>query len=380
MNRNSFQLTFAGVLLFSGILTAQNRSVSYTNTFSDFTRNAAYTASSENLNILLDTKLMTANLDGQYESMVFGAHTMLGENNAAGLKIMADNQGALRNVNVELNYAKKFKLAEDQMLTLGTNAGFLQTALNQSALTPYVDQSDPTMNNGYFNQFRFTGGAGALYQFKKTLEVGFSMPMLATGSETVNTSMIANVSYAYKKNPDSKWKFTPKVVYYNLTDRNMLDAGVKVGWNDFVSVYAAYRTNGSLLTALTVSTKSVAVGYAFDYNTGPVNNLYMGTNELFISVSLGALGRKQMEVNDRNMPLVENKLQDVKNNLTNISNSADKMSAEEIRKKLKSSNSDLQKIMKDYKTDNVESLKTQIQDLNVLIDEIEKKLKAKTGN
>ncbi len=380
MKRTAITLVIALNVICAGYISAQDRSVSYTNVFSDFTRNAAYTASSENLNILLDSKLMTANLDGQYESLVFGVHTMLGDNNAAGLKIMADNQGALRNVNMELNYAKKFRLAENHFLTFGTNVGFLQTTINQSALTNYVDLSDPTLSNGYFNQLRLTAGAGALYNYKKTLEVGFSMPMLVTGNEKTNASMIANASYAYKKSAESKWKFIPQVVYYNLTQRSMLDAGLKTSWNDFVSLSAAYRTNNSLLTSLTVQTKSVCIGYAFNYNTGPVSNLYMGTNELLLMVSLGNRGRKQMEVNDRNLPAVEDKLQEVKKSLTDISNSADKMSAEEIKKKLKSSNADLQKIMKDYKTDNVESLKTQIQELNVLIDEIEKKLKTKTGN
>ncbi|HXC03530.1 MAG TPA: PorP/SprF family type IX secretion system membrane protein [Bacteroidia bacterium] len=378
MKRNSILRISTAVLLFSGVLSAQNRSVSYTNTFNDFTRNAAYTASSENLNVLLDSKLMTNNLDGQFESLVFGLHSMLGESNSAGLKVMADNQGVLRNVNVELNYAKKIKLTTDQFLTLGTNAGFLQTSINTSALTTYVDQTDPTLYNGYFNQLRFTGGAGALYQYKKTLELGFSMPMLATGSEKVNTSMIFNASYAYKKNPESKWKITPQVVYYNLTDRSMLDAGLKGSWNDFISVYAAYRTNGSLLTALTIQTKSVTVGYAFNYNTGPVSNLYMGTNEIFLAVSLGGLNHRQADITDKNLPAIENRLQGVKENLTSIANSADSAPADEVKKKLKSANAELQKILKEYKTANVESLKVQIQELNSIIDTIEQKLKSKT--
>ncbi|HEV7230208.1 MAG TPA: PorP/SprF family type IX secretion system membrane protein [Bacteroidia bacterium] len=380
MKRTAITIAFAANVLCAGVISAQNRSLSYTNTFSDFTRNAAYTASTENLSILLDSKLMTANLDGQFESLVFGAHTMLGESNAAGLKVMADNQGAIRNVNAELNYAKRFKLTADHFLTLGTNAGFLQTSINANALTSYVDQTDPTLYNGYFNQLRFTAGAGALYQYKKLVEVGLSMPMLATGSEKVNTSIIANASYTYKKSPESKWKIAPQVVYYNLTQRSMLDAGLKGSWNDFISLYAAYRTNGSMLTALTLQTKSVSIGYAFNYNTGPVNKLYTGTNEIFLSLTLGNIGRKQAEVNDANLSIVDMKLQDVKANLTKIVNSADKMSAEEMKKKLKSSNADLQKIMKDYKTDNVENLRVQILELNQLIDEIEKKLKAKAGN
>ena len=380
MKKTAISIAFVLNVLAAGVMSAQNRSLSYTNVFGDFTRNAAYAASSDNLTILLDSKLMSSNIDGQFESLVFGAHSMLGGNNAAGLKVMADNQGALRNVNLELNYAKRFKLNQDQSLTLGMNAGFLQTSINSSALTTYVDQTDPTLYNGYFNQLRFTGGAGALYQYKKIVEAGFSMPMLATGNEKLNTSFILNASYAYKKTTDSKWKFTPQVVYYNLTQRSMIDAGLKGTWNDFVSLSAAYRSNGSVLSALAIQAKTVCIGYAYNYNTGPVNNLYTGTNEIFLSLTLGNPARRQAEVNDHNLQAVDMKLQDVKASLTEISNSSDKLSAGEMKKKLKSSNADLQKIMKDYKTDNVESLRTQIQELNRLIDEIEKKLKAKAGN
>jgi type IX secretion system PorP/SprF family membrane protein len=370
-----FVLGLAG----TGILAAQDRESSYTNTMNDFTRNAAYTGSSDHLTAFIGTKWMSANLDGLYQSLLFGAHTRLTESDAMGLKVLADNQGALRNLNIELNYAKRLKLAEGQFLSLGTNVGFLQTTINQAALSSFVDVSDPTISNGYFNQLRFTGGFGALYKYRKTIELGFSMPMMATGNEKINTNMIANASYGWKPGEESKWKIIPALVYYNFSNKSMLDAAVKGSWNDFISISAGYRTNGSLISSLIVSTNAFSVGYGFNYCTGKVNQLYMSTNEIMLSVSLAALGRKQQEVTDKNMALVEERLQDVKSKLNNINVSADKMTSIEISKKMKSANSELQKVMKEYKTDNVESLRTEIQELNAIMDQIEQKVKNKSS-
>jgi type IX secretion system PorP/SprF family membrane protein len=370
-------LAFALSIGISVTLKAQDRSGSYTNTLNDFTRNAAYTGSADHFTAALETKWMTANLDGFYQSLLFGAHTRITETDAIGIKVLADNQGALRNVNIELNYAKRLKLAEGQFLSLGANAGFLQTSINQSAFTSFVDVSDPTINNGYFNQLRFTGGFGALYKYKKTIEVGFSMPMLATGNEKINTNMILNASYAWKASEESKWKVVPMLVYYNFSQKSMLDAGVKGSWNDFISVSAGYRSNGSLITSLMVNTKGFSVGYGFNYSTGNVNQLYMSTNEIMLAVSLVSVGKKHAEVNEKNLSVIENRLSGVKEQLQELAGSADKLSSEEIKKKMKSANSDLQNIMKEYKTDNVESLKAEIQELNTLMDEIEKKVKSK---
>jgi type IX secretion system PorP/SprF family membrane protein len=358
-------------------LFAQDRSGTYTNTLNDFTRNAAYTGNDDHLTAVLETKWMTANLDGLYQSLLFGTHTMLTESDAIGVKVLADNQGALRNMNVELNYAKRLKLAEGHFLSLGANAGFIQTSINQNALTSFVDVSDPTINNGYYNQLRFTGGFGALYKYKKTIELGFSMPMLATGNEKINSNMIFNASYGWKPSKESKWEIAPTLVYYNFSMKSLLDAGVKGSWNDFISLSAGYRTNGTLITALMVKAKGFSVGYGFNYCTGNVNQLYMGTNEIMLSVSLASVGRKHSEVNEKNLSLVESRLNGVKEQLQDLDRLADKLSQEEIRNRMKSANSDLQKIMKEYKTDNVESLKNEIQELNTLMDEIEKKVKQK---
>jgi type IX secretion system PorP/SprF family membrane protein len=374
--------TTKSVLLFVALmaataLSAQDRSGSYTNTLNEFTRNAAYTGNEDHFTAAIETKWMTANLDGLYQSLLFGVHTRLTETDAVGIKVLADNQGALRNMNIELNYAKRFKLAEGQFLNLGANAGFIQTSVNQSALTSFVDISDPTINNGYFNQLRFTGGFGALYKYKKTIEVGFSMPMLATGNEKISSNMILNACYNWKPKPDGKFKIAPTVAYYNFSMKSLLDAGVKGTWNDFISVSAGYRTNGTLLTALMLNTKGFSVGYGFNYCTGKLNQLYMGTNEIMLSVSLASVGHRHAEVNEKNLSVLEGRLHGVKEELQSLDGSADKLSAEEIRKKMKSANSDLQKIMKDYNTENVESLKAEIQDLNALMDGIEKKVKQK---
>jgi len=346
--------------LFAVALFAQDRSTFYTNTFVNFTRNAAYTGTEENTNIFFDSRIMGGNIDGRFQNIQFGAHSMIADNNALGLKLLADNVGPLRNVNAELNFAKNFKLAENHFLALGTNAGFIQTAINTSALSTYVDMSDPTISNGYFNQYRFTAGFGAHYQFKKIIDAGLSFPMLVTGNSPVNPTTIVNVSYAYSKSDETgtagKWKFIPGLVYYNITQKSMLDASLKCSWNDFISLSAGYRTNGSLLTALMVNTKSFTLGYAFNYSTGNVNNLYMGTNEILLSFGISSLNKRQKPVNDSNLPTVENKLQEIKNNLSELAKAAGTMSAEDLKKGISKNNAELRKLLKEYKTDNVEKL------------------------
>lgn len=363
------------------ILSAQDRSAFYTNNLINFTRNAAYTGTEENTNIFFDSKLMGGKVDGRFQNIQFGMHSMIADNNALGLKLLADNVGPLRNINAELNFAKNFKLSEEHFLALGTNVGFMQTAINTSALSSFVDMSDPTISNGYFNQYRFTAGFGAHYMYKKIIDAGFSMPMLVTGNAAVNPTSIVNVSYTYQKGganaEGEKWKFIPGLVYYNITEKSMLDVSVKCSWNDFISVGAGYRTNGSLLTSLMLNTKSFTIGYAFNYSTGQVNNLYMGTNEILLSFGISSLNKRQKPVTDANLPTVENKLQDIKTNLSELEKAAGVMSAAELKKGISKNNTELRKLLKEYKTENVEKLQSEIGEIKNFLDELEKRVKVK---
>ena len=73
-------ISFSSLLFISwGFVKAQDRAVFYTNSFVNFSRNAAYTGSDDNSNLFLSSKIMGGNLPGRYECLQFGAHSMLAD-------------------------------------------------------------------------------------------------------------------------------------------------------------------------------------------------------------------------------------------------------------------------------------------------------------
>ena len=372
-------LIIVGYLIVIGHhVVAQDRSVFYTGDFFNFTRNAAYTGSEELTNVFFDARTVAGNLPGSNQNFQFGAHSMFSDNNALGIKLLSDNQGPLGNMNAELSFAKRFQLTQVQFLTFGISAGFLQTTLNTSSLNNYVDFSDPTIGNGYFNQARFTAGFGARYQYNKVFDAGVSLPMIVTGNSSLNQSVIANASYVFKVGKDdSKVKLTPGAVYYYITSKSMADIMVKCSWNNLVSLTVGYRTNNSILSSVMLSLHSFSVGYAFNYSTGTFNNLYLGTNELLLSFNIASLHHVQQIVNNANQNLIEEHLQSIKNNLTEVNKNENKMSHTEIKTIIDKNSAELRKILRDYKVQDQDSLRNEVLDIKTILDELEKKLKSK---
>ena len=214
MRRALYSGIFVGSLFCSAAF-AQDRTAGYTGSFFNFTKNAAYAGADENTNLFLDARTVAGsnNLSGSNQNFQFGAQSMFSDNNSLGLKVMSDNQGALRTTNLEAVFAKRFQIATGQYLAFGTNAGFVQSSINTSALTNFVDLSDPTINNGYFNQPRFTAGFGARYQLRNLFDLGVSAPMLVTGNTPINNTLIANASYNIrlgKETAKNKFIFSEK--------------------------------------------------------------------------------------------------------------------------------------------------------------------------
>ena len=363
-------------LIISSLGFAQDRTSGYTGSFFNFTRNASYAGAEELTNLFLDARTVAGNLPGGNQNFQFGMNTMAGEGNGLGLKFVSDNQGPLRSTNFELTFAKRFQIAKDQYIAFGTNAGFIQTSLNTSALTNFVDLSDPTINNGYYNQPRFTAGFGARYQFKNDLDLGVSAPMLVTGNTPINNTIIANANYTFRFGKENaKNKLTPWVVYYYISSQSMLDGGLKFTMHDLVAISAGYRTNGSVLASAMVNARSFSIGYAFNYSTGSVNNLYLGTNELLLSLNFASFKHGAKPIDATTQADVESRLQAIKGDLSSISNKVGQGNTKDVQSSIDHNNSKLRKLLKEFKVDGNDNLRNEVVEIKKIIEKLENQLK-----
>lgn len=351
---------------------AQDRSNYYTNILNPFLQNAAYTGANDNTSIILNAKSMMGNISGINKNIMFGIHSAMPDNTGIGLKVIADYKGAMQNVNAEFSCSKKIQLAQDHFLSFGASAGVTQTTLRSQMLTEYVDLSDPTISQGSFSKLHFTAGAGLLYKWNKGLDVALSTPTLITSGERINTLMIGQAAYTFKISADEAWKLKPNATVYKFNvSKSMIDGGVGLYWKDNIWTNIAYRTNSSMLFALGYQVKSFAISYAYNMNLAKTNTLSAGTNEVALTFGFNKINKRPQVtiIDETNKGVIEEKLANIKTRLEGL------MQVEKtnpgmvnVKKELKSITNDFLRLLRDYKADNVPSVKNKVGEIQGMID------------
>lgn len=351
---------------------AQDRTNYYTNVLNPFLQNAAYTGANDNTTIILNAKSMLGNVSGLNKNVMFGIHTAMPDNTGIGLKVIADYKGAMQNVNAEFSCSKKIQLAEEHFLSFGASAGVTQTTLRSQMLTEYVDLSDPTIGQGGFSKLHFTAGAGLLYKWTKGLDVALSAPTLVTSGERINTLMIGQAAYTIKLSADEAWKLKPNATVYKFnTSKTLIDGGVGLSWKDNIWTNIAYRSNSSMIFALGYQVKSFAVSYAYNMNFAKTNTLSGGTNEIALTFGFNKINKRPRVtvIDNTNKNIVEEKLAVIKTRLEGLIQ-VEKTNPGMVnaKKEIKDINNDFHRLLRDYKVDNVESIKNKVAEIQGMID------------
>lgn len=228
-------------------------------------------------NVFINRHDQWADLNGSPASNTFGVYGKIRDNMGLGAIVMQDKSSYLSYLTANILYSYQLKIADQQTLAFGVNAGVANNSLNTSKMM-IKDVRDPLLEN--YNNTRLDAGAGALYHFDK-IKISVSIPHFFDNSGAFTKQLNIQGSYDIKTS-DEVWRFIPVVMARNYAVAGMTyDAHVLAFWKELLMGQVGYRSDNSLITGLGVNWKNFNLGYAYQYNVGSnYNALSNGSHEV----------------------------------------------------------------------------------------------------
>ncbi len=213
---------------------------------------------------------------------------------AVGLSLSSEQIGVEKNTNIAAYYAYRIQFKKS-VLSFGLDAAAKLYTANYSMLNPY-NQNDPNLAHNIKNSFLPNFGAG-VYWSANQFYAGFSVPNLledyydkTSNSKNINSREIRgyylNGGYVFAVNETIKLQPQVMIRYagdgaYSLPVN--CDLNVSAIAYDRLLLGFTYRTDKSFEAIVHVqATKSINVGYAFDYMMSGLNGYNGGTHEVVL--------------------------------------------------------------------------------------------------
>ncbi|MFK7814664.1 MAG: type IX secretion system membrane protein PorP/SprF [Maribacter sp.] len=242
---------------------------------------------------------------GAPKSATAFVHAPLNDKIEIGLSFINDEigDGALNENNIGANFAYKLQLSKKTYLSFGAKAGvtLFNTQFNDFILNSGNSSSDPAFAENINDSF-LNIGAG-LYLYGDRFYVGLSAPnflgnkhltqqngISALGSENIHGFLTGGYIFEISEKLDFKPSFMVKSVQgaplsmdvnANVRYLENLEAGLSYRFDDSFSVLVNYGI-----------TKSLRIGYAYDYTTSNLGNFNSGTHEVILLLDMNFSGSK----------------------------------------------------------------------------------------
>ena len=244
--------------------------------------NPAYAGSKETLSIGVLGRKQWTNLRGAPTTFTGSIHAPLGDKVGAGLSIIADKIGPVKEQNIYADFSYTLKTSEVGNLAFGIKAGV--TLFNADLDLATVDPSDPVFGNiDATTNFNF--GTGVFYYTEK-FYVGLSMPnMLKASNLETQNGEITEVSDAthyfltsgYVFDLNNNLKFKPSILLKATGGAPVsLDVSANFLFNERLELGASYRLDDAISGLINFEvSRGLRLGFAYDYtitNLGDFNN------------------------------------------------------------------------------------------------------------
>jgi type IX secretion system PorP/SprF family membrane protein len=192
--------------------------------------------------------------------------------------VMTDKLGFENNTNVGLGYSYHLDLG-GSTLGIGASVSLLNRAVDFSKLTA-GDSNDPLLNQlGEESGMLFDLSMGLFWQIPESFYVGVSAinllnttgralgPDESAASFTTDRTFYFVAGYPIMFETMPTFKFIPSVNVMSNISSTQLNAGMKVVYNDLLSLGVNYRPQESVGLTVGLAIKDFVLGYAYDINT-----------------------------------------------------------------------------------------------------------------
>lgn len=275
------------ILINAGVSYGQEMAYGYYNyILNPYNLNSAYVENDESITAILNTKTYMAGFGNAPRNTMFGIAAPVSNEQVIGARIISDRRGAYELSKYDLTYSYQLKIDEMSNLRFGVSAGAVRRMLNPNSIdnVEHLNQADPTIASGYYDEVKFIAGIGMIYQFKK-LKVGFSAPHLVLGNEEMSEFIVGSVDYEFHIG-ETDFSLEPRLIYQNLPVLdNTLDILLRTNYREKVWVQLGYQTTENLNFALGFDFGAFGLGYSYGMNNRELSDIASNSNEIMIQFS-----------------------------------------------------------------------------------------------
>ncbi|MFT6814931.1 MAG: type IX secretion system PorP/SprF family membrane protein [Sphingobacteriales bacterium] len=255
-----------------------------------YTLNPARTGVNGNINVFALSRYQWAGFDGAPTALQTGVHGELTEKVGLGFQLYNVNEGIEVDLLANFAYRYTLKLEEGSFLNFGISAGIINNSRNIKQLDVQGD-IDPALQIDR-KQSMFNSGVGVSLMSNE-FELDVSMPNLVVGTRSLDITTFSRASYFIEI--DESWSVLPALIYkYNDNNSDYQELNVQVRYNN-LWIRPGYRYNSGVYAELGTALKNFDIAYAYEYNTGELNNISGGTHEVGVFINLGRKWKKEPE-------------------------------------------------------------------------------------
>ncbi len=298
MMKNIKLLTLCIALMGVSSIHAQELSYGYYNYIMNrFNMNPAFAGNSGNISAVLNTKTYAAGFSEAPRNTMFGIHAPINNVQGIGARLISDRRGAFEVTKYDATYSYQIKFNESSDLRFGVSAGALRRMLNPGSVqyAEFLDQTDPTLASGFYDETSFIAGVGLVYDYSN-FQFGLSAPSLVIGGEPLSEHIVGTASYKYNFE-NSDFSITPLVIYQNLpVIDNRYDVLLKGEYKEKIWTQVGYQSTNNLNFGIGFDLGPFGIGYSYEMNNSEFSNISANSNEIIVRISF--LPVKQAERNE----------------------------------------------------------------------------------
>ncbi len=266
--------------------------------------NPAYAGSEGTLNLRFLGRYQWVGMPGSPKTLTAAINAPVGKRVGLGLSVIADKIGPATEQNIFADFSYTLPVTENGgNLAFGLKAGFNLLNVDLLSIKPTLNQQDdPMFNENISNKFSPNFGAGLFY-YTDSYYLGVSIPnILATryiekdGSRAslsqevhgfLTAGIIFDINDDLKLKPSTMLKAAVGAplsldLSLNALLKNFLELGVS--WRAGDSRQSFSESISGMVNVLV--SRSVRLGYAYDYTLSELNNYNSGSHEIMLLINI----------------------------------------------------------------------------------------------
>lgn len=255
--------------------------------FDPVSLNAAYSGTTNALNVNTLTRLQWVGMDGAPKTFSLSAHMPIeGRKIGVGVTLLTDKVGPVNNTFFTINYAYRLRVTDRLTLSMGLKGGITSYKAGLNDLT-IIDEEDPQFQN---NEKKISPNLGfGFYLYEEKYFVGFSVPKLiqttiddkyATDDNQLKRHYYIVGGYNWQIN--NQWELMPslltKIVEGSPVSNDITVQGL---YMNLVGGGLMYRVGDALgLFVYGKVYKELNIGYGYEYSLNGLSGYNSGTHEI----------------------------------------------------------------------------------------------------